>query len=138
MEIKAETTYIELVSVTCPNRLTLIPKLVEEQEPPQPILPYEPRQAHERKRSDAAERQLDDSVVRSLMFGVARGAREQEMRSDGDGDGEDEEHGPREARGPYVGLVDAHPSEVRPEALELVLCVGNAAFVSAAAAVWVD
>lgn len=78
------------------------------------------------------------------MLAVAAGAGEQEVGGDGDGDREDEEHGPGEAGGPRVGLVHAHPPEVGPEALQLVLRVRGAAreldapVAAAAAAVAAD
>lgn len=102
-------THIELSGVSASDRLALIDKLVEEQEPPKTVLPDEPGEADEGQRGDAAEGELNDAVVGSRVFAVAGGAGQQEMRHQGNNDREQHEHGPGETRRPHVRLVDAHP-----------------------------
>lgn len=110
-------THIELSRVSIPNRFALVDELVEEQEPPEPVLPHEPRETQERQHCDAAERQLHDTVEGPRVVAVAGGARQQEMRGRGHDDPEENEHGPGETRRPHVRLVDAHPPEIGSEAV---------------------
>uniref|UniRef100_A0A2N9GV45 Uncharacterized protein n=1 Tax=Fagus sylvatica TaxID=28930 RepID=A0A2N9GV45_FAGSY len=114
---KSWETYIELFCVTISNCLALINELIEEQESSKAVLTNEPRNTHERQRGDAAERELNDTVVWPGVLAVAGGASQHEMRDCGDDDGEEDEHGPRETDCPHVGLVHAHPSEIGSEAL---------------------
>lgn len=119
-------THIELFRISLPYGLAVIPKLIKEQEPPQAVRPDEIGEADKRQRRDGAEGELDDGVVGAGVLGVAGGAGDQEVGCGGDDEGEEDEHRPREARRPGAGLVDAHPLEVRSEALELVLRVRHA------------
>lgn len=122
-KVKIEKTHIELCGVTLPHRLALIVKLIKKQKPLQPKLPHKRRQAHKRQRRQAAQRQLHDAVVRPLVHAVAEGACKDEMRHRRNDDRENNENAPREAQPADVGLVDAHPPEIGPEALQLVVGV---------------
>lgn len=119
-------THIQLIGVVLPHHLALVPKLIEEEEPPKAIVADEAGETEKGKHSDAAERHLNDGIVRAPVLGVTGGTGEQEMRHDRDGDGEEDEDGPREKPRGEGGLVDAHPSEPRSEALQLVLRVRDA------------
>lgn len=120
---RARKTHIELFRVVLPHHLAFIPKLIKEEKPPKAIIPDEPREAQKGEHCDAAERQLHNGIVGALMLGIAAGTGQQEMRHHRHGDGEEDEDGPGETPRGDRGLVDAHPSEPRPEALKLVLRV---------------
>lgn len=120
---------MELACVIPSHSLALIAELVQEQESPESEPPHEPRKAHKRQRSDAAQRQLHDGVVWPGVLGVAGVAGQEEMRRGGDDDGEEEEHEPGEARSEHAGLVYAGPSEVGSEEVELVPHVRYASHV---------
>lgn len=83
-------------------------------------------EADERQGGDAGEGQLYDGVVRTVVFAVAGGAGEEEVGGGGDDEGEEDEDRPRQTRRPDIGLIDAHPPQVRPEAPQLILRVRHA------------
>lgn len=120
-------THVELSRISLSNCLALINQLIKEQEPPEPVLPDEPGQAHEGEGGDAAQRQLQDAVEGPRVLAVASGAGQQEMGNRGHDDREEDEHGPRQTRCPHIRLVHAHPLEIGSEALQLVLRVRDAA-----------
>lgn len=120
-------THVELSRVSLSNRLALINQLIKEQEPPEPVFPHKPGQAHEGEGGDAAQRQLHDSVEGPRVLAVAGGAGQQEMGNRGHDDREEDEHGPRQTCCPNIRLVHAHPSEIGSETLQLVLRMRDAA-----------
>ena len=85
-------THIELCGVIKPNSFALIAETIEEQESPKAILRDEPRETNEGERSDGAERELNDGVVRTGVFGVAGRAGEGEVRNGGNDEGEEQEN----------------------------------------------
>lgn len=126
-----EETNIELGHVVPSNSLALITKFIQEQEPPKPILSNKRRKTQKRQRSNRAQRQLNDGVVRPGVSRIAIRTGDKEVRSRGNGQCEDEEDEPGESGGEGVGLIDAHPAEVASETVELVVYVGEAATVFA-------
>lgn len=122
-------TDIELSHVVGSNGLALVAELIEEEEPTEAVLPDEGGEAEKRERSEGAERELNDGVVGAGVSCVTGGAGEEEMGGGGDSHGEEEEDEPGEGGGEEVGLVDAHPSEVGSEGVELVVHVRNGAVV---------
>ena len=122
-----QKTYIELIGVSSPHSLALVPKLIEEEEPSETILADESRETEERKGSKAAERKLNHGIIRPRVMAVAVSASDHEVRRGRDHEREDDEHGPRQNRRPRARLIHAHPSQVFPETLELVLRVRDAA-----------
>lgn len=103
--------------VAASDHLAFITKLIKEQEPSKAILLDKARQADERESGDAAEGELHDAVVRPLVGAVAGVTRQNEMRYGGHDDGEKNEHGPRETRCKTIRLINAHPFEIRSEAV---------------------
>ena len=84
----------ELASAIHPHSVTLVAKLINEQESSKPIFPYKPRQTHKRQRSDTAQGQMHNGIVRPVVPAVAVGASQQKMRCRRNNNGEEKEPGP--------------------------------------------
>lgn len=117
-------TYIELMRVLSPDGLALIAEFIEEQESTKSILPDKFRQTKERKNGNAAQRELDNGIVRACMVAIAGSTGQNEMRNTRNNNGEDNEDSPGNASGPNSGLIDAHPSKIGAEAVQFIVGVG--------------